>query len=261
MAGSISMGLRYVNRGNAVAGLVMVVQFPDGAVADAPTFLDSVTGSLGSDVTKLKILGRQVRLGTSQGQFVAVAKLDKGAMVVLAPTKKVATAIMTALIKANAAGAGGTADASPPAPQAVDVVKIGALMEKLAADPKDTVTLLALADEYYAGQQFVQAGGFLDKLLAIEPENVQALLARGAVSFNLGELDAAETTWTKVIELDPRNAEAHYDLGFLYLNSATPDWAGVQREWTKVIELDPTSELARTLKGHLDSMAAASMLP
>jgi len=146
-------------------------------------------------------------------------------------------------------------------PPAVDAAKVGALMEKLAADPKDTVTLLALADEYYAGQQFEQAGDFLDKLLAIEPENVQALLARGAVSFNLARLDEAETTWTKVVEIDPKNVEAHYDLGFLYLNSATPDWAGVQREWNMVIELDPTSNLAKTVQSHLDSLVMNSMIP
>jgi hypothetical protein len=101
MAGSVPMGLRSVNRGNAVAGLVMVIQFPGGAVADAPTFLDSMTGSLGGDVTKLKILGRQVILGTSQGQFAAVTKHDQGVMMVFAPTKKAAKAIVTALIEAN----------------------------------------------------------------------------------------------------------------------------------------------------------------
>jgi len=134
-------------------------------------------------------------------------------------------------------------------------------MQKLAANPYDTVTLLALANEYYAGQQFTDAGNWLDKVLALEPNNVEALLARGAVSFNLNDLPAAETTWKKVVVIDPKNVEAHYDLGFLYLNSATPDWAGVQREWNTVIALDPTSQLAQTVKSHLDSLAAASMIP
>jgi len=159
-----------------------------------------------------------------------------------------------------AASDGTVAQATQAAP-AVDEAKIGELMKKLAANPKDTATLLALADEYYAGQQFAQAGDWLDKLLAIEPENVQALLARGAVSFNLNELAAAEATWKKVVAIDPKNAEVHYDLGFLYLNQPTPDWAGVQREWNLVIELDPGSDLAKTVKSHLDSLAAASMMP
>jgi hypothetical protein len=251
VAGSIPMGMRYVYRGDEVAGMVFVMQFPDGAVSDAPTFLDSVTGGLGSDVTRLKILGQQVRLGRSQGQVVAAAKHDRGVMMVFAPTKREAKAILTALIEADTADAGGT----------VDGARIAALLEQLAAHPKDTATLQALADEYYAGEAYARAGHFLDKLLAIQPDDVQALLARGAVSFNLGHVDAAETTWKTVIELDPKNVEAHYDLGFLYLNLAVPDWAGVQREWNRVIDLDPTSELAKTVKGHLDSLAAASMLP
>ena len=159
-----------------------------------------------------------------------------------------------------AATDGNVAKATPTAP-AVDQAKVADLMAKIQANPKDTVSLLALADEFYAGEQYAQAATFLDQLLAIEPENIQALLARGAVSFNLGDLDAAEATWKKVVAIDPKNAEVHYDLGFLYLNQPAPDWAGVQREWNLVIELDPGSDLAKTVQSHLDSLVAASMLP
>ena len=152
------------------------------------------------------------------------------------------------------------AQASPTAP-AVDAAKITGLMQKLAANPNDTVTLLALANEYYAGEQYADAGNWLDKVLALDPKNVEALLARGAVSFNLNDLASAETTWKKVVVIAPKNSEVYYDLGFLYLNQPTPDWAGVQREWNKVIELDPTSQLAQTVKSHLDSLVAASMIP
>ena len=161
-------------------------------------------------------------------------------------------------------GNGAIAQATPqPAATApaVDVAKVADLMAKLQANPKDTVTLLALADEYYAGGQFAEAGTFLDKLLAFEPENIQALLARGATYFNVSDLVNAEKTWQKVVSIDPTNTEVHYDLGFLYLNQATPDWAGVQREWNKVIELDPSSQLAQTVRSHLDSLVQASMIP
>jgi cytochrome c-type biogenesis protein CcmH/NrfG len=159
---------------------------------------------------------------------------------------------------------GGIAQATPqPAATApaVDTAKVADLMTKLQANPNDTEALLALADEYYAGQQFAQAGEFLDMLLAIEPEHIQALLARGATYFNVNDLVNAETTWQKVVAIDPKNVEVHYDLGFLYLNQATPDWAGVQREWNLVIELDPDSTLAKTVQSHLDSLVSASMLP
>ena len=155
---------------------------------------------------------------------------------------------------------GASAEAQPSAP-AIDEAKVADLMEKIQANPSDTATLMALANEFYAGEQYDTAASWLDKVLAIEPQNVDALLARGAVSFNLGDLASAETTWMQVIDIDPGNVEVHYDLGFLYLNQASPDWQGVEREWNKVIELDPSSQLAQTVRSHLDSLAASSMLP
>ncbi len=144
---------------------------------------------------------------------------------------------------------------------AIDEAKVAGLMQKLQANPNDTTTLLALANEYYAGEQYDVAGQWLDKLLAIDPKNVDALLARGAVSFNLGDLTAAEKTWQQVVAIDPKNVEAHYDLGFLFLNQASPDWAGVQREWGLVVQLGPGTQLAQTVQQHLDSLAASSMMP
>ncbi len=152
------------------------------------------------------------------------------------------------------------AEASPSAP-AVDQAQVAQLMTKYAADPNDTATLLGLADAFYAGQDYASAGEWLDKLLAIDPKNIQALLARGAVSFNLSDLPTAESTWKKVVDIAPDNVEVHYDLGFLYLNQATPNWAGVQSEWTRVIQLDPGSDLAQTVQSHLDALVASSMIP
>jgi tetratricopeptide (TPR) repeat protein len=160
--------------------------------------------------------------------------------------------------KPSASGA--IAQASPTAP-AIDQAKIAALMEKLQANPKDLVTLLALGDEFYAGEQYTQAASFYDQLLAIDPKNVQGLLARGAVYFNTNDLANAEKTWQQVAAIEPNNQEVHYDLGFLYMNQPTPNWARVQFEWYAVVRIDPTSQLAKTVQQHLDSLVSASMIP
>jgi hypothetical protein len=167
------------------------------------------------------------------------------------------------IVNGNALGAPApsqVAQASSGAPT-VDLAKVGDLMTRLQANPKDIEALLLLGTEYYNGGEFETAGNWFDKVLAIEPENVEGLLARGAVFFNLADLASAETTWKKVVAIDPENVEVHYDLGFLYLNQPSPNWTGVQDEWTRVIELDPTSDLAATVKSHLESLAGASMLP
>ncbi len=112
-------------------------------------------------------------------------------------------------------------------------------MAKIQANPKDTASLQALGDLYFAGQQFDQAATFYDQLLALDPKNIAGLLARGATYYNSGDSTNAEKTWKVVVSLDPKNQEAHYDLGFLYLNSATPNFPGVQTEWNAVIAIDP----------------------
>jgi hypothetical protein len=42
----------------------------------------------------------------------------------------------------------------------------------------------------------------------------------------------------------------------MYLDSATPDMAKVRAEWQKVIDIDPTSDIAKTVKQHLDSLSS-----
>jgi cytochrome c-type biogenesis protein CcmH/NrfG/plastocyanin len=160
--------------------------------------------------------------------------------------------------KPSASGA--VAQASPTAP-AVDEQKITALMAKLQTNPKDLVTLLALGDEFYLGEQYTQAASFYDQVLAIDPVNVKGLLARGAVYFNTNDLANAEKAWKQVAALEPNNQEVHYDLGFLYMNQPTPNWAAVQTEWYEVVRIDPTSSLAQTVQKHLDSLVSASMIP
>jgi tetratricopeptide (TPR) repeat protein len=159
-----------------------------------------------------------------------------------------------------APGASAGAQASSDAP-VVDMAKVGELMQKLQANPKDIDSLLALGTEYYAGGDMQTAGTWFDKVLAINPSHIDALLARGAVYFNLQDLANAEATWKKVAVLEPDNIEVHYDLGFLYLNQPSPNWDGVKAEWNKVVALDPTSDLAKTVKSHLASLESASMLP
>jgi plastocyanin len=165
-------------------------------------------------------------------------------------------------------GAPGSSDAaahaSPTAP-AVDQAKVSALMAKLQANPNDTASLQALGDEFFAGQEYSQAATFYDQLLALEPNNIAALLARGATYYNLGDSINSEKLWKQVVALNPTDKgqaqEVHYDLGFLYLNSATPNWDGVQSEWNQVIAIDATTQLAKTVQQHLDSLASASMIP
>jgi Tfp pilus assembly protein PilF len=117
---------------------------------------------------------------------------------------------------------------------------------------------MALGDEYYRTGDFKTAGDWFAKVTAVEPTVVRGYLALGVSAFNLGDSTTALTAWTKVLTIDETNVEAHYDLGFLYLNAQPPDMAGVQREWSRVVALAPDSDIAKTVKAHLDALASAA---
>ena len=153
-------------------------------------------------------------------------------------------------------GVNGSPDPAAAASPAVDQARVTALMQKVQADPKDIVSLQALADLYFQASDFKDSGLFLEKVLALDPKNLTGLLALGAVEFNLGDPAGAEEDWRAALVIDPKNVEAHYDLGFMYLSKNPPDTANAKLEWGKVIELDPNSNVAKSVATHLASLAS-----
>jgi len=90
----------------------------------------------------------------------------------------------------------------------------------------------------------------------VDPKNVSALLGRGATAYNVGNATGAEKDWRAVIAIDPKNQDAHYYLGFMYLDSETPDMEKVKAEWNAAIAIAPGSDIAKSIQQHLDSLAA-----
>lgn len=160
-----------------------------------------------------------------------------------------------------AAPLGGDDDAAASSAALLDEAAVAALMARIEDDPSDTEALFSLGDEFYAAGDFSTAARWLGKVVALEPDNVQALVALGAAAFNSGDDATAAESWLAAIELDPDNVEAHYDLGFLYYTAQPQDIEAVRREWGLVVELAPGTEIASTVKAHLDALASPSAGP
>ena len=135
----------------------------------------------------------------------------------------------------------------------VDQAKVAALTTKSSANPKDTASLLALGDIYFAAADYKNASAFEQRVLVVDPKNKVALLAVGAAQFNLGNSAEAKKQWLIAAGLYPESAEVHYDLGFLYFSQTPPDQANMTAEWNKVIAIDPNSAIAKTVATHLKS--------
>src|SRR5579864_3996272 len=55
----------------------------------------------------------------------------------------------------------------------------------------------------------------LKEALALAPANLNSLLNYGSLQWKLGQKDAARDTFTKVLEVDPKNRTALSSLGYL----------------------------------------------
>lgn len=140
----------------------------------------------------------------------------------------------------------------------VDEQQVLALMDKLAADPKDVTALRDLADLYYAAGDSATSRIWLLKVLEIDPANIEALLGAGATAYNLDDFTAAEDAWQQVLAIDPTNIDAHYDLGLMYFSMDPPDLVKMRESWDKVIELAPDSQLASIVRTHMPSATDAA---
>lgn len=139
----------------------------------------------------------------------------------------------------------------------VDPAKLAALMQKISANPKDVASLQGIGDLYFAATDFKNVVVWEEKVLAVDPKNEVGLLSLGAAQFNIGNSVEAKKAWLVAAGLYPKNAEVHYDLGFLYFSQTPPDTANMTAEWKKVVSIDPDSALAKTVADHLKSSTAA----
>ncbi len=156
----------------------------------------------------------------------------------------------------------GSSPTTAPAGQAtnppLDTALVAQLMQKIAANPKDAVSLLALGNAYFDSGDYATAADWFRKATVADPTNVPAFIGLGTAAFNNNDSATAATAWNEAVRLDPKNVEGHYDLGFLYLNQTPPDMAGVQREWGLVVQLAPNSDVAKTVQAHLTALSSAA---
>lgn len=154
----------------------------------------------------------------------------------------------------------GGAEEAPPADQASDIVpldteRVAELTAAVEEDPTNREALFELGESYFLAGEWQSTIDWFGKLVAIEPNNVHALTDIGTSNYNLGFTEEAKATWLKALEFDPKDAQVHYNLGFLYANSEPQDMAAAIKEWQTVVELAPDSNLAQTVQVHLEGLA------
>lgn len=124
----------------------------------------------------------------------------------------------------------------------------------LEDDPDNPEIMRTLADLHFDGNDFAGAAEWGDRLVAVAPDDAEAHLMLGVAHFNQVELPEAQAAWETVVELDPANAIAYYNLGFLYWSLDPPNVESAKAAWERVLELEPDSDMAANVGPHLNML-------
>ncbi len=185
---------------------------------------------------------------------------------------------------APSADAGGGAKSSAPAAAVDPQVELAAAQQALAASPNDPEALFRLGLAWQKAGKPDSAAAAFEAVLEHDPKNVQALVHHGLVLEDLGRLGEAEaeyrraiemaptdplplinlgsllyfhqkktyeakTALAKALELDPRNPDAHFNLGVLFADANLYNEAKV--EWEKVLAITQEGPAASLAKENL----------
>ncbi len=156
--------------------------------------------------------------------------------------------------------------------------------EALALDPNMTHALTGVAFVYMNEKSYAEAAATAEKILTLEPNHEKALAIRydayrglgdkakteealkalaavnpqalveqffnqGVALFNAGDSAAAVEQFEAVLQIDPKNAQAHYRLGVAQVSAG--DMAGAKEHLQKFLELAPDDPEAPAAKDML----------
>lgn len=94
------------------------------------------------------------------------------------------------------------------------------LMEGLAKFPSNDSIIAALIDVYTSGDNMgdpTELVTMIDKALERDPNNRDMWFGRGKVFYSLKNYDESIVSFKKVIELEPKNAQATFFIGYFYI--------------------------------------------
>jgi cytochrome c-type biogenesis protein CcmH/NrfG len=93
--------------------------------------------------------------------------------------------------------------------------RVGELMVQVRENPEDVPALLELGRLFFRMESYDNARAFLGRAVKLAPENGEALRLYGMTLFHAGDREGAAQAFAAMVELDPDNAAARYNLGVL----------------------------------------------
>jgi len=124
-----------------------------------------------------------------------------------------------------------------------------ALRAVVSKDPLVIDAWLMMGNEYSRRREFTRALECFQKALALKPDYDLAVFNMANVYRTLGRDNDALSGYRRLVELDPRNAQAHQEAGQVLVDQGKLDEA--QKELNRALEIQPAMAAARNTLGAL----------
>jgi len=121
--------------------------------------------------------------------------------------------------------------------------ELHSLARELEQNPDHAPVLLRMAQLARDLGRTDEAVGYLTAAIDAEPDDGEARLELGRVLYESGNVQGAIDRTLQVLELDPRNVGALYNLGAIYGNLL--DEPHAREYWKRAVAIDPNSESGR----------------
>lgn len=137
--------------------------------------------------------------------------------------------------------------------------KVAPLLDQLKKNPNDTDTLTKVASFYMAAGQFDDAAKYYEKVTVIKPSADAWVRFSNAQAYD-GKGDQAIASLKKALELDPKSANALYNMGMLKWK-VQGDTKGALVCWEKLVQTNPNHpklDQVKQLIAHVKQQTSAS---
>jgi tetratricopeptide (TPR) repeat protein len=119
-----------------------------------------------------------------------------------------------------------------------DTAVVRLLQDEAAQNPQDPAPALKLANYLYDRQQFEQAIEWYQKVIALDPNNVDAHTDLGTSYFSAGRPQEALREFRKSLEINPQHQQTLFNSVVVNLEGAH-DLAAAQQAWNRLHALNP----------------------
>ncbi|MCF6269358.1 MAG: hypothetical protein L3J41_06600 [Melioribacteraceae bacterium] len=122
-------------------------------------------------------------------------------------------------------------------------IKMDKYKADIEANPNDTLAMRNYAQMLGMSHKTNEAIELYDRILAIDPNRIDILLAKGLTFYNAQNFIMAEVVTKEIIALDDKNLEAKYNLGAILASQGKNDEA--RKVWKELSDKYPNDEVGK----------------